>query len=101
MLDELAKMLSTPVTDDELTRAREGWSKDFARELADDDQLVGMLAWDLYDGRTFAWRQALEAKVKALTPADLDAVAKKYLRLDKLVVVEAGDQKKAAAKPQP
>ena len=101
MLDEIGKLLTTPITADELTRARDGWKQDFARGLASDDRVSNLLVWDLYDGRTFAWRKALEAKVAALTPADLDAVAKKYLRPDKLIVVEAGDQKKAHAKPAP
>lgn len=97
MLDELAKMATGVVTDAELTRVKDAWSKELVRNLSSDDYLVATFASDLFLGRTMEWRRQLEARIRAVTRDDVARVARKYLRPDKLIVVEAGDQKKAAA----
>ena len=63
--------------------------------LADDDNVVDQLRENLEAGRTFAFTKALKAQVEAVTVADVARVAKAYLKPDALIVVEAGDMKKA------
>jgi zinc protease len=96
LLDELAQLLTAPVTADELARARDSWRAAFDRDLADDAFLARELADELFLGRTLDWHQQLDARVGALGPADLAAVAAKYVHPDALIVVEARDAKKLA-----
>ncbi len=99
MLDEFSKMATGAVTDDELARAKDGWIKELDRNLASDDFLVGAFLGDLYLGRTLEWQRTLEARVRAVTTDDIARVAKKYLHPEKLIIVQAGDLKKAAPSP--
>jgi predicted Zn-dependent peptidase len=66
--------------------------------LADDDFVSGELTKGLYLDRTFAFWKKLNDRIQALSPADLQVAAQKYIKLDKLVKVKAGDLSKAQAK---
>ncbi|HTJ47723.1 MAG TPA: pitrilysin family protein [Kofleriaceae bacterium] len=101
MEDELRALAARPFTQDELDHARDGWLAQFAVTLASDTALADELADGLYLGRTLAWRRDLEAKVKALSPADLTAVAAKRVRPDALIVVQAGAMAKTKQPSQP
>jgi zinc protease len=67
-----------------------------ARRLArtQDRAVAGRLGQYLYVGRTFAWDIDLEAKVAALTPAQVNAALRKHIDPARLSVVVAGDLKK-------
>lgn len=56
-----------------------------------DSQLGSALARQLYAGRTMQYEADLEAKIKALTPEQVSAAAKKHIQPDKLVIITAGD----------
>jgi len=58
---------------------------------AQDGGLAGTLNNYLFIQRNLSWDEALEKKVAALTPADINAAVKKYLTLDKMNIVKAGD----------
>ena len=59
-----------------------------------------MLASNDFFGRTMSGYQAgLEKQVEALTPEQVNAAFKKYVKPDDLLIVKAGDFKKAAAEP--
>jgi zinc protease len=64
-----------------------------ARRLArtQDPALAARLARYLHLGRTFAWDVALEARIAALTPAELQAALARHLALERLAVAKAGD----------
>jgi zinc protease len=66
-----------------------------ARRLArtQDPALAARLARYLHLGRTFAWDVALEARVAALTPAEVQAALGRHLALERLAVAKAGDFK--------
>ena len=57
--------------------------------------LAGGWANFLYLNRTYAWSQAYEDKLKALTPAQVNAAFRKAVDPAKLSVVIAGDEAKA------
>jgi predicted Zn-dependent peptidase len=57
-----------------------------------------MLRQQSYRGRTSQWTKDLRAKVQALTPADVEKAAKKYLQPSRLTVIDAGDVSKQNAK---
>ena len=74
-----------------------------ARRLArtQDRSLASRLAGYSFARRTFAWDIALETRIAAITPAELNAVLKKRIDLSRLALVAAGDFKKSAASAGP
>ena len=95
---------------EELSRAaREGFTaaevRDAARAYleqrrlarAQDRALAARLADYSFAGRTFAWDTAFEAKLAALTPAEVNAALRKYVDPSRLALVAAGDFRKGAA----
>ena len=68
-----------------------------ARRMArtQDRALANRLSSYLFMKRTFAWDTDFEAKVAALTPAQVNAALKRHFDPAKLSLVTAGDFKKA------
>ncbi len=97
--EELAKFLKDGVTPEELTKAKSAIAQQDLQERAQDDALVGALLANIDSGRSFAWDKAFDAKVQALTPADVLAAARKHIDPAKLTIIKAGDFAKAAKKP--
>ena len=98
ILEELGKMSTGKVSDDELKRAKELWVKEQDTSLSNDNYVVRVLGDGLFRGRTTEFTKQLRAKVAAVTAADVERVAKKYLDPKRLTIVDAGDTAKAKAK---
>lgn len=90
---ELQRIANEPVSAQELTNARRALIGRFALSLDSPQSLMGNLAtqkiyrlpadyWDTYPRR-----------VEAITPADIQRVAKKYYDRDRLQIVAVGDAK--------
>jgi zinc protease len=75
----------------ELEAAKQGLLE--ARRLArtQDPALAARLARYLHLERDFAWDVAFEARIAALTPADVQAALRRHLALERLAVAKAGD----------
>lgn len=99
--EELQKVVTSGFTADEVEAAKKGWLLDRQRSRGNDRELTGNLADYLDINRTFAWDDALDKKVQALTPDQINAAMKKYLTPDKISVFKAGDFAKAKAAPTP
>jgi zinc protease len=93
---ELQRIANEPVSERELTNARRALIGRFALSLDSPASLMGNLAtqkiyklpadyWDTYPQR-----------VEAITPADIQRVAKKYYDRDRLQIVAVGDAKQVA-----
>lgn len=93
---ELQRIASEPVSAQELTNARRALIGRFALSLDSPQSLMGNLAtqkiyrlpadyWDTYPQR-----------VEAITPADIQRVAKKYYDRDRLQIVAVGDAKEVS-----
>jgi len=93
--EELALALQKGFTAAELSEAKKGWRQGEEVGRTDDGALAGLLANYLYLDRTLAFDQALEAKVAALKPAELQEALRKYVDAAKVSVVTAGDASKA------
>jgi len=98
MKEELGKVISTGFAETELAEARAGWLQSRQMSRSQDGGLAGLLAAEAFLGRTLAWDAALEQKVSALTPAQIQAAMAKHLDLAKLSLFEAGDFAAAAKK---
>jgi zinc protease len=94
--EEMAKFLKDGVTAEERAKAKSGISQRRLQARAQDQQVVGKLLSDIDSGRSYAWDKALEAKIQALTPADVLAAARKHIDPAKITIVKAGDFAKVA-----
>jgi zinc protease len=99
ILEEVNKIATGKVAADELARAKESWIKEQDTNLSNDSYVAYLLRQQMYLGRTTAEEKALRAKLGAVTPADIERVAKKHLQPSRLVIVDAGDSTKASAPP--
>ncbi len=90
---EIALVLKSGFTADELAEAKKGWRQGAEVARTDDASLAGHLAGYLAFGRTMAYDEQLEAKVAALTPAQVLDALRANLEPSKLSVVSAGDFK--------
>lgn len=95
-LAEVAKMRDTPVTADELETSKNGFAEAFPTQFATAGAIAGQLAVDELTGRyarhpTF-WAEYRD-KIRAVTAADVQRVAKKLLDPSKMTVLMVGDAK--------
>ena len=93
--EEVARALKDGFTAAEVAGAKSGMLQQRIQNRSQDNVLAGGWANFLYLNRTYAWSQAYEDKLKALTPAQVNAAFRKAVDLNKLSVVVAGDQAKA------
>jgi len=96
--EELALAIKDGFTPAEIDAKKDGWLQSRLVTRAEDRSLAGTLAARDFDGRTLAWDDALESKVKALKPEQLTSALRKYIDPAAISIVKAGDFKKVAAK---
>lgn len=89
--EEVRKLVEKGVTAEEVAEAKTSILEGRRMSRSQDAQLGNVLARQLYAGRTMQYEADLEAKIKALTPEQVSAAAKKYVQPDKLVIITAGD----------
>jgi len=89
--EELDRLLRDGITDEELADAKRKKLHQWHMELTDDGQLASRLAGALYAGRTMLYRTEHRKAVEALTQDQVVQTLRKYLDLDRLAVVTAGD----------
>ena len=94
-LDELNKIISAGYSAEEVEAAKKAWLQNRTMSRAGDPQLAGALASQRYLDRTMQWDKAMEEKVSALTPQQIQAAMKKYLDLSRASIFRAGDFEKA------
>jgi zinc protease len=96
--EELQKFIEQGVTETELRDAVAALTTDREQRRGDEQALTRMLKGNLYLGRTMAWWEGADAKIKALSVADVNAAIRKHFKPDALSVFVAGDFARAAAK---
>lgn len=98
--EELQKVVTEGFTEEEIAQAKQGWLLNRQRSRGQDLSLVGNLINNLFTGRTFAWEDEFDKKVQSLTLEEVNAAMKKYLAIDKISIVKAGDFAKAKTAKQ-
>lgn len=93
--EELARAVKDGFTKAEVEGARSGILQQRLQNRSQDNVLAAGWTSFLYLNRTYAWSKAFEDKLKALTPAQVNAAFRKAVDLNKLNVVVAGDLAKA------
>ncbi|OTG91633.1 M16 family metallopeptidase [Acinetobacter sp. ANC 3813] len=96
----LTEMLTKGVTEQEVEAAKASMLKKRVTALEDERRIHSMLIPQLEKGRDLLYREKRDESIAKLTKADVDAVIKKYVRLDQLVEVMA-DQYGTAQKDAP
>ncbi|HEX8069638.1 MAG TPA: pitrilysin family protein [Pyrinomonadaceae bacterium] len=97
--EEIARMLKDGFTAEEVEAAKSGYLQSRQVSRAQDNELASRLNTFLFYGRTLQWDAELEAKIKALTPEQINAAMRKYITPDKMTIIKAGDFKQTAAGP--
>ncbi|MGN6153363.1 MAG: M16 family metallopeptidase [Lysobacteraceae bacterium] len=96
--EELARLVKDGVTEQELRDAVQSLRTEREQWRGDDGAMVGILARNLYLGRTMAWWEAADAKLASLTAAQVNEVLRRRIDPSTLSVYEAGDFAKAEKK---
>lgn len=96
--EEIEKVLKDGFPQAELAVAKSGALQQFLQARAQDGTLAGGWANNLFTGRTYAWQQQFEEKVRALKVEDVNAAFRKYIDPAKLSIFKALDPAKAEAK---
>ena len=93
--EEFTKILTDGFPADEVSKGKSAWLQAQQVGRTQDQSLMGILSSNEYWGRTMAWQAEREQKVAALTAEEINAALKKYIDLNALSIVKAGDMKKA------
>jgi zinc protease len=91
--EEVALALKSGFTAQELQDAKVGLLNLRRLSRAQDGSLAGLLASNLYLGRTMAWSEAIERSIQAATLEQVNAALVKYLKPESFVVGVGGDFK--------
>ncbi len=89
--EELARLVKDGITAEELKDAVAGTLTERQQARAEDGTVAGMLADQLFYGRTMQFTADLDAKYAALTVDQVNAAIRTYFKPDALSVFLAGD----------
>lgn len=93
--DELARTLKEGFSAEEVAAAKKSWLEQNMVQRSQDQALLGILLSRERFGRTMKFDEALEAKVSALTPEQVNEAFRKHVDPSAMSVVKAGDFKSA------
>jgi zinc protease len=91
--EEVARALKDGFSAQELSEGRSGLLNFRRLSRAQDDTLAAQLAGNLYLGRSFDISAKVDAALAALTPEQVNAALRKYLKPDDFALVFAGEFK--------
>ena len=89
--EEVDRMLSSGVTGEELNKAKESFLTNRQGGRSRDGRLAGELLQNLRTGRTMDFQKASDEKISSLSKEQVDAVLKKVIDPERLLIVTAGD----------
>ncbi len=96
--DEITKAATDGFTADEIAAAKSGWLQSRQLSRAQDRELSGRLNNYLFLNRTIAWDADLENKVRSLTAEQINAAIRKFITVENITIIKAGDFAKAKSK---
>ena len=99
--EELDRLLRDGITDEELADAKKKKLHSWHMQWTSDASLASSLASTLHSGHTMLYRAEHRKAVEALTAKQVVEALRKYLDLDRLSVVTAGDFEAKETKREP
>ncbi len=96
--EEIDKVRNEGFTAEELDAAKSGWTQSQAMNRAQDRSMASRLSNNIFLKRTMEWSKELEDKMLALTPELINKAMAKYIDVDKMIILRAGDFKRAEVK---
>jgi len=91
LTEEIARAVRDGFTATEVADGKKAMLQERALARTQDARLANELARQAYLGRTFAYAAQLDARIAALTPAEVNAVLRKYVKPGAFVDVYAGN----------
>jgi zinc protease len=95
--EELAKAIAEGFTDKEIAEAKKSFHDQRVVGRSQDAQLVSLIATREDFGRTLDWDAQMDAKVEALTTAQINAAFRKRVDPVAVTIIKSGDFKKVGA----
>jgi zinc protease len=89
--EEIQKVITDGFTAEEVAAAKSGWSQQRTVGRSQDGNVANVLNNYLFVGRNYLWDEEFEKKVMSLTTEQINAAMKKYISLEKMNMVKAGD----------
>ena len=89
--DELATILRDGYTEQEFAEAKRSWAQQRQIARTQDGGLAGTLGLWTHVGRTMAWDAEFEARVQALTVAEVRDAMRRHLDVTKMTFMRGGD----------
>jgi zinc protease len=96
--EEVARALKDGFTPEEVAAAKTGYLQSRQLSRAQDNELVGKLAYYRFLNRTLAWDAQFEKKIMALTPEQVVTAMRKYIDPAKITIIKAGDFAQSASR---
>jgi len=98
--DEMKRIREEPVKDEELRLARESFLNGMVFNVSQPFSVVGQFVSLEFLGYPKDWMTTFEKRIAAITKADIQRVAKEYLRPDGLSIVIAGNPDTFGERPE-
>jgi zinc protease len=89
--EEIARMLKDGFTAEEVEAAKTGFLQSREVSRAQDNELLGRSNTYLFLGRTWQWDADYEAKIRALTPEQINAAIRRNFDPAKISIFKSGD----------
>jgi predicted Zn-dependent peptidase len=93
VLEEVARIREAPVTEEELDTIKRSLVETFPSSFASTAQAMGIFASDEYTRRDPAYWTTYRDRIRAVTAADVQRVARQHLVPERLVLLVVGDHK--------
>jgi zinc protease len=90
---EIERLVQGPVSDDELTRAKDSILKGMAFDFDNTGKIVTRLMTYEYHGYPRDFLQRYQEGIRKVTKADVDRVAKSYMKSDQFAILVLGKEK--------
>lgn len=92
VVNEIKRIREQPVTAEELDTIKKNITETFPSNFASKAQAMALFASDEYTGRKPDYWSTYRERIRAVTPADIQRVARTYLEPDKMVILIVGNQ---------
>jgi zinc protease len=96
VFEEIKKIRETPVTEEELVTIKNNLIQTFPSNFESKAQQAGTFAADEYTKRDPLFWSTYRDRIQAVTPADIQRVAKQYLVPEKMITLVVGNQAEIA-----